>query len=146
MKKTGFPSSYNSLIVAARAARQYSYSPYSRFRVGAALMTTDGRVYTGCNIENSSYGLTVCAERIAVFKAVSEGALRFRAMAIVSDSTEYTPPCGACRQVLMDFADNIDFILTNGRGGHKIVRMKELLPYPFSPKNLPARPRRRPRT
>ncbi|HSQ76023.1 MAG TPA: cytidine deaminase, partial [Bacteroidota bacterium] len=95
---------YRTLVSRARAAKRYSHSPYSRFRVGAAVLATSGKVYTGCNIENSSYGLTVCAERTALFKAVSEGEKSFVAMAIASDETSATPPCGACRQVIMDLA------------------------------------------
>jgi len=138
MKQTALPLSYRFLVASAGRAKRYSYSPYSRFRVGAALLTNDGRVYTGCNIENSSYGLTVCAERTAVFKAVSEGAKRFKAIAVVSDSPDITPPCGACRQVLLELAHDADVILVSGREKCKIVKMKELFPLPFSRESLMA--------
>jgi len=104
--------------------------------VGAALLATDGQIYTGCNIENSSYGLTICAERTAIFKAISEGERNFRAIAVVSDAKGYTPPCGACRQVLMDLAGNIDFIMANSKGDMEIVKLKDLLPLAFTQRNL----------
>ena len=103
---------HKTLVSRARAAKRFSHSPYSRFRVGAAVLTSSGKVYTGCNIENSSYGLTVCAERTALFKAVSEGETSFEAIAIASDEKDATPPCGACRQVIMDLAGDIDVILS----------------------------------
>lgn len=124
------------IVQHARAAKKHAYAPYSKFRVGAALLATDGRIYTGCNVENSSFGLTMCAERTAIFKAISEGERNFTAIAVVSDDPEYTPPCGACRQVLMDLAGNIDFIMVNGKGKTKIIKMKELLPFAFGKKNL----------
>ncbi len=127
---------YKTLVARARAAKRFSHSPYSHFRVGAAVLTRDGTVYTGCNIENSSYGLTVCAERTALFKAVSEGETAFSAMAIASDENTYTPPCGACRQVMMDLTGDIDVILSTRNGGIKVLRLSELLPHPFGGKNL----------
>lgn len=127
---------YKSLAAAAKRAKAYSYSPFSKFRVGAAILTKDGKVYTGCNIESSSYSLTVCAERTAIFKAISEGERSFRAIAIASDEKDFTPPCGACRQVIMDLAGDIEVILTNSKGKHKIVRASELLPLPFGARNL----------
>jgi cytidine deaminase len=127
---------YKELIQAARKAKKNSHSPYSKFRVGAALLTKSGKIYTGCNIENSSYSLTVCAERTALFKAVSEGEKKFLAMVISTDVKDFISPCGACRQVISDLAGDIDIVLTNGVGKTKIMRMKELLPHPFTPKNL----------
>lgn len=127
---------YRTLVKHAQAARKHSHSPYSRFRVGAALLTDNGKVFTGCNIENSSFGLTICAERTALFKAISEGERRFKAIAISTDQKHHTPPCGACRQVIMDLAGNIEFIMSNRNGRLKIMKMGELLPLPFGSKNL----------
>ena len=127
---------YRKLAEAARKAKKHSYSPYSRFRVGAAVLTRTGKTYTGCNIENSSFGLTVCAERTAIFKAVSEGQRRFEAVAVASDAPGFTPPCGACRQVLFDLAGDIDVVLTNGKGSTKVLKMKDLMPYPFDGSDL----------
>jgi cytidine deaminase len=127
---------YTTLVSRARAAKKFSHSPYSRFRVGAAVLTSGGKIYTGCNIENSSYGLTVCAERTALFKAVSEGETSFAAIAIASDEKTATPPCGACRQVIMDLAGDIDVILTTKSGKYTTLKVTELLPYPFGGKNL----------
>ena len=127
---------YKKLARLARQARKHSFSPYSHFRVGAALLTKSGRIYTGCNIENSSYGLTVCAERTALFKAVSEGERKFIAIAVASDGGESTPPCGACLQVIMDLAGDIDVIMVGGRGSVKVIPMRELLPFPFGASNL----------
>lgn len=127
---------YKTLSRRALAARRFSYSPYSHFRVGAALLTSTGKVFTGCNIENSSYGLTICAERTALFKAVSEGHKKFKALAIASDESGFTPPCGACRQVIIDLAGNIDVILTKRDGKTEVIKMAELLPHAFTKKNL----------
>jgi cytidine deaminase len=127
---------YSTLSKRALAARKYSYSPYSKFRVGAALLTQSGKVFTGCNIENSSYGLTICAERTALFKAISEGQTKFKAIAIASDENGFTPPCGACRQVIIDLAGDIDIILTKKNGETQVMSMKELLPHAFTKKNL----------
>jgi cytidine deaminase len=122
---------YTRLAARAGEAKRNSYSPYSRFRVGAALLTTDGKIYTGCNVENSSYGLTVCAERTALFKAVSEGEHSFKALAIASDEDTFTPPCGACRQVIYELAGNIDIVLTKTDGSYQTKKMLSLLPHPF---------------
>jgi cytidine deaminase len=127
---------YERLARLARKARVHSFSPYSRFRVGAALLTRGGKVYSGCNIESSSYGLTVCAERTALFKAVSEGERKFVAMAVATDQADFTPPCGACRQVIMDLAGDIDLIMAGSRRGIRVARMSELYPYPFGADNL----------
>ncbi len=133
---TSKKDTYLSLAEAARAAKEQAFAPYSKFRVGAALLASDGSIYTGCNIENSSYGLTICAERTAVFKAISEGARNFTAIAIASDEAGFTPPCGACRQVLLDLAGNVDFIMTNSKKQLKVVKLKALLPHAFTPTHL----------
>lgn len=127
---------YRTLSKRALAARRFSYSPYSRFRVGAAVLTSEGKVFTGCNIENSSYGLTICAERNAIFKAISEGHKKFTALAIASDENGFTPPCGACRQVIIDLAGNIDIVLTKKNGEIDVLKMNDLLPHAFTKKNL----------
>ncbi len=123
---------YKDLIRAAEKAKKNSYSPYSKLRVGAAVLTKSGKLFTGCNIENSSYSLTICAERTAIFKAVSEGYREFKAISIVSDLKEYIPPCGACRQVLFDLAGNVDVILLNGKKEIKISKLSSYLPMPFN--------------
>jgi cytidine deaminase len=127
---------YRELAKAAQKAKLNAYSPFSKFRVGAALLTKDGTVFTGCNIENSSYGLTICAERVAIFNAISAGASSFSAIAVVSDDHGFTPPCGACRQVLSDLAGNIDFVMMDSKERFKIVRLSSLLPFAFTAKNL----------
>lgn len=121
----------DELVKQAREARARSYSPYSRFAVGAALRTASGKVYLGCNIENCSYGLTVCAERVAVYNAVADGARDFEALAIFTEAEELTPPCGACRQVLWEFSQDLVIILANP-GGEKELKLSELLPKPFN--------------
>ncbi|HMD13805.1 MAG TPA: cytidine deaminase [Bacteroidota bacterium] len=120
------------LIFAAHKAKKNSYSPYSKFRVGAALLTSSGKIITGCNIENSSFSLTICAERTALFKAVSEGHKRFKAIVIASDSSSFIPPCGACRQVLSDLAGNIDVFLSNNKHDVLQSKMEDFLPMPFN--------------
>ena len=122
----------DALVEAARRARARAHAPYSGFKVGAALETVDGRVFTGCNVENASYGLTVCAERVAVLKAVSEGHTAFARMAVVADTEGPTSPCGACRQVLWEFAPDIEVILANLHGVTGRHRLSALLPVPFS--------------
>lgn len=124
------------LMALARQAMTYSYSPYSHYAVGAALLCVDGRVFTGCNIENASFGLTNCAERTALFKAVSEGAREFEAVAIASNGAP-PYPCGACRQALNEFAPGIKVLVTWGDGQSDEVMLKELLPHGFGPKDLP---------
>ena len=125
----------NLLIDQAKKARQFSQSKYSNFKVGAALITTDDEVFTGCNVESSSYGLTICAERVALTKVLSEGRTKFKAIAIVAKDGEYCPPCGACRQLLYDYAPDIDVILTNGQD-KKVYKLKELLPHAFEDSQL----------
>ena len=124
------------LVGAARRAREYADAAFSKFKVGAALETADGTVITGCNIENATYGLTICAERVAMFKALSDGHRAFTRMAIVADTSAPTPPCGACRQVLWEFGGNIEIILANlveDKGRHKL---QDLLPLPFDARLL----------
>lgn len=134
---------YEKLASLAKLAKKRAHAPYSQFRVGAALLTADGEIFTGCNVEISTYALTICAERTAIFKAVSEGKKKFKAIAVVADDPGFTPPCGACRQVLMDLAGNIDFIMVNGRGATKVLELKSLLPHAFGQKNLERTKKRR---
>ncbi len=119
------------LVEAALAARLNAHAPYSRFLVGAAVQAEDGRVFGGCNIENATYGLTVCAERVAVWKAMSEGARKFRRVAVAADTENLTPPCGACRQILWEFCGDIEIVLSNLSGNAETMRLKDLLPRPF---------------
>ncbi|EFL58080.1 cytidine deaminase [Veillonella atypica ACS-134-V-Col7a] len=119
------------LMDCAIKARENAYSPYSHFAVGAALLCEDGTLYEGCNIENASYGLTNCAERTAIFKAVSEGHIKFKALAVVADTEGPCAPCGACRQVMAEFKIPL-IIMGNLMGNIKIVTMEELLPFSFS--------------
>jgi cytidine deaminase len=119
------------LVEAARAARERAHAPFSGFRVGAALETADGTVVTGCNIENASYGLTLCAERVAVFKAVSEGHRDFRRVVVVGDTRNPTPPCGACRQILWEFGGNLEVVLADLHEIRATFSMKALLPHAF---------------
>lgn len=117
------------LINEAISAQKNAYSPYSDFKVGAAIITKEGKIFTGCNVENASYGLTVCAERIAVFKAISEGYLDLEAIAIVASDSKPTFPCGACRQVLIEFNENMKVYVNNGK---KTYTISDLLPNSFS--------------
>ena len=119
------------LLAAALAARPHAHAPFSKFKVGAALEDESGRVYTGCNVENATYGLTICAERVAVFKALSEGARNFKRVAVAADSEVPTPPCGACRQILWEFCGNVELILVNLEGKTETCRLKDLFPRPF---------------
>ena len=121
----------SSLVTAARAARRHARASFSHFKVGAALETADGRVISGCNIENASYGLTICAERVAMFKALSEGHRAFRRIVIVADTASPTPPCGACRQILWEFGGDLEVIIVNLRRELGRYRMADLLPLPF---------------
>ena len=121
----------DSLQAAALAARENAHAPYSKFRVGAALEDASGRVHTGCNVENATYGLTLCAERVAVFKAISDGAREFRRIAIAADTDMLTPPCGACRQILWEFCGDIEIVLVNPHGKSEVLRLKELFPRAF---------------
>ncbi|WP_110955640.1 cytidine deaminase [Anaerosinus massiliensis] len=120
-----------SLIRAAKEAREKAYSPYSKFKVGAAVITPSGKIYSGCNIENASYSLTNCAERTAIYKAISEGEHSFVALAVVADTDGPIAPCGACRQVIAEFGIE-KIILGNIKGHTQILSLEELLPYAFS--------------
>lgn len=120
-----------ALTEAALAAREHAHAPYSHFRVGAAIEAEDGRLFSGCNVENATYGLTVCAERVAVWKAISEGARRFRRVTICADTDRLTPPCGACRQILWEFCGDIEVILINLSGQQETLRMSDLFPRAF---------------
>ena len=124
------------LVEAARGARDCSLSPFSNFCVGAAVETEEGKVYTGCNIESASFGLTVCAERVAIWKALSEGERRFRRLAVVVDTDPLTPPCGTCRQIIWEFCRDVTVILANPRGKVEVVETSELLPRAFDARFL----------
>lgn len=127
----------NLLIEEAKKARSQAYVPYSKFEVGAAILTNNGEVIHGCNVENASYGLTNCAERTAIFKAVSEGKKQFAAIAIVADTKRPVPPCGACRQVMAEFFDgDTPVYLSNLQGDLQETTVKELLPGAFTPEDL----------
>jgi cytidine deaminase len=126
----------DALITAALQARENAHAPFSKFKVGAALEDETGRVHTGCNVENATYGLTVCAERVAVFKAISEGVRKFRRIAVVADTDKLIPPCGACRQILWEFCGNIEVILANPRGKTETLRLRDLFPRPFDASSL----------
>ncbi|MCL6639113.1 MAG: cytidine deaminase [Firmicutes bacterium] len=129
MNDLDFP--VEKLINAALAARERAYAPYSGFKVGAAILTRDGRYYTGCNIENASYGLTCCAERVALFKAVSNGEKEFAAIAVAAGTEEFCSPCGACRQVLAEFGGQIKVYMAGARGQYRVKTVAELLPDAF---------------
>jgi cytidine deaminase len=125
-----------ALVAAARNARRCAIAPYSSFAVGAAVETADGRIFTGCNIENASYGLTVCAERVALWKALSEGAREFVAVAVVADTPHPTPPCGACRQLIWEFCGDVPVTLANLDLVTDTRAAGELLPWPFDRRTL----------
>ena len=125
-----------ALIGAATRVKHNAYAVYSNFRVGAALLTDEGAIFEGCNVENASYGLTICAERNAVFRAVAEGKTHFRAIAISSDDAGFITPCGACRQVLAEFAPRLEIILTNRAGKKKVTTLDKLFPIPPDLKKL----------
>jgi cytidine deaminase len=119
------------LLAAARTARENAHAPFSSFKVGAALETADGQIITGCNIESATYGLTICAERCAMFKAIADGQRKIVRVAIVADTEEPTPPCGACRQILWEFGGDLEVILGNLTEETAAFQLKELLPHPF---------------
>src|SRR5947207_12512178 len=121
----------DALAAAALDARRHAHAPFSHFAVGAALEDDAGRVHTGCNVENATYGLTICAERLAVFKAVSEGTRKFRRIAIAADTDKLTPPCGACRQILWEFCGDIELILVNLQGVTEKFQLADRFPRPF---------------
>jgi cytidine deaminase len=125
-----------SLIAAAQRARLQSVAPFSNFLVGAAVRTENGKVYTGCNIESASYGLTVCAERVAIWKALSEGERHFTELAVVADTESLTPPCGTCRQIIWEFAKSASIIFANLRGERETFQIRDLLPRAFDARFL----------
>jgi cytidine deaminase len=127
---------YKTLAHKAAEAKKNALAPYSNFHVGAALLTQDDKIYTGCNVENSTFGLTLCAERTAIFKAISEGERKFKAIAIASDSQDFISPCGACRQIIFDHCGEIDIICTNSKQEYKVFKTSELLPNAFGDRNL----------
>ena len=129
-------SERDSLLEAAKQARENAHAPFSNFRVGAAVRASSGRVFGGCNVENATYGLTLCAERIAIFKAISEGERGFDAITIVTDTDTLTPPCGACRQIMWEFCGNIPVTLANLKDKSETFRMRDLFPRPFDSSNL----------
>ena len=126
----------NDLVAVATEARGRAFAPYSEFRVGAALLAEDGTVFTGCNVESASYGLTICAERVALVKGISEGRTRFTAVAVVADTERLTPPCGACRQLLWEFAPDATVTLANLTGLTAQYSMRELLPHGFDASSM----------
>jgi cytidine deaminase len=130
------PGECEKLIAAARQSRENAHAAYSNFRVGAGLRATSGRIFGGCNVENATYGLTICAERVAIFKAISEGERGFDAIAVVTDTDLLTPPCGACRQLIWEFCGDVVVILANLKGKVEIVAMRELFPKPFDASSL----------
>jgi len=126
----------DAMAALALEARKRAHAPYSRFKVGAALKTRAGEIVTGCNIENASYGLTLCAERVAVFKALSEGLTDFDAIVVAADSKRITAPCGPCRQILWEFCGDLLVHMVNPRGATRTWRLSRLIPLPFDGKNL----------
>ena len=126
----------HELVQKALEMRQFSYAPYSRFRVGAALECEDGSVYTGCNVENAAYGSSLCAERAALVKAVSEGRRRFVRLAVAGDSADCCWPCGACRQMLREFGTELEVLAANRDGAFVARTLAELLPHSFGPETL----------
>jgi cytidine deaminase len=128
--------SSEELVAAAKSARENSYAPFSDFRVGAAIEMEDGEIISGCNVESASYGLTVCAERVAIWKAISEGKHKIKHIAVVADTEDLTPPCGVCRQIIWEFGGNVPVILANLNGKRETVEMKDLLPRAFDTKFL----------
>jgi cytidine deaminase len=122
---------WDMLITAAKKARENAYARFSNFKVGAALLSSDGKIFTGCNVENSSYGLTNCAERTAVFKAVSDGSTKFKALAVYTDANPPATPCGACRQVLYEFNPDLEIVCANSMGVSEKFKLSDLLPEGF---------------
>lgn len=128
--------SLSDLIKIATQARLQSVAPFSSFLVGAAVRTAEGKVYTGCNVESASYGLTVCAERVAIWKALSEGERNFTELAVVADTGSLTPPCGTCRQIIWEFCKKATIVLANLQGDNEIVSIGDLLPRAFDARFL----------
>lgn len=129
-------SNNEKLIEAAKKARENARAPFSHFKVGASLETKTGEIITGCNIENASYGLTMCAERVAIFKAISEGKKDFTRICVVADTDDLTPPCGACRQIIWEFCGDAEVLMANLQGKIETFQMRELLPRAFDAKFL----------
>ena len=127
---------FETLIKAATRARENAHARFSNFKVGAALRTPAGTIFGGCNVENATYGLTVCAERVAIFKAISEGERAFDAIAVVTDTDELTPPCGACRQLIWEFCGDVPVVMANLKGKVEVSRMGVLFPKPFDASQL----------
>lgn len=122
----------NELLKAAKTVSKLAYAPYSKFKVGAALLSKSGKIYTGCNVENASFGLTICAERVAIFKAITAGEKNIDTIAIYTNTKDFTLPCGACRQVLNEFAKDLTIITFNRYGKSRTYQLAQLLPYPFN--------------
>jgi len=129
-------SEYESLISTAKDSRLNAHAPFSNFRVGAAVRAASGAIFGGCNVENATYGLTICAERVAIFKAMSEGERGFDTIAVVTDTDALTPPCGACRQLIWEFCGDVPVVLANLKGKTETIRMRDLFPKPFDSSNL----------
>jgi cytidine deaminase len=129
-------SEFDALIKVAQEARENAHARFSNFKVGAAVRTTQGKTFGGCNVENATYGLTVCAERVAIFKAISEGERHFDAIAVVTDTDSLTPPCGACRQLIWEFCGDVPVVMANLKGKSEIFKMRDLFPKPFDASNL----------
>ena len=129
-------SNYDHLIGEAKQARENAHAPFSNFRVGAALCASSGRVFGGCNVENATYGLTICAERVAIFKAMSEGERNFEAIAVVTDTDSLTSPCGACRQLIWEFCGDVPVVWSNLKGKVEVLQMRDLFPKPFDSSSL----------
>ena len=127
---------YDELIAAAKRTRENAHAKFSNFKVGAGLRATSGKIYGGCNVENATYGLTICAERVAIFKAISEGERSFDAIAVVTDTDALTPPCGACRQLIWEFCGDVPVVMSNLTGKAETIRMSQLFPKPFDSSNL----------
>ena len=119
------------LIDTARRSRERAYTPYSNFPVGAAVLTLTGEIFSGCNIENASFGATICAERVAIFQAVGAGQRRFTALAVIADTPEPVAPCGLCRQVLAEFSPDCQVVMANLAGEWRLVELRKLLPFAF---------------
>ena len=129
-------SDHDQLLTIAKQTRENAHAPYSNFRVGAAVRATSGRIFGGCNVENATYGLTLCAERIAIFKALSEGERGFDAITVVTDTDTLTPPCGACRQLIWEFCGDIPVTLANLTNKTETIQMRDLFPKPFDSTNF----------
>ena len=127
---------YDGILAVAKSARENAHAKFSNFKVGAGLRAASGKIYGGCNVENATYGLTVCAERVAIFKAISEGERKFDAIAVVTDTDQLTPPCGACRQIIWEFCGDVPVVMSNLHGKTEVMRMSELFPKPFDAGNL----------